>query len=244
MKLEGKSALITGASRGIGREIALLFAEEGADVAVNYRSRDDAAREVAEMIEGMGRKALLCRADVSDSEDVRSMTRSIADGLGGVDILVNNAGVVQDGLLSRMSTDSWNRVVEVNLTGAFNCIKAVLPVMMRRRWGRIINMTSVVGQVGNPGQANYSAAKAGLIGLTRTVAREYSSRNILVNAISPGFIDTDMTGGSDRLDRIEAMIPLGRMGTRREVAQAALFLVSDATSTTGMVLNVSGGLVR
>ncbi|MBU4173351.1 MAG: 3-oxoacyl-[acyl-carrier-protein] reductase [Actinobacteria bacterium] len=243
MKLEGKSALITGASRGIGREIALLFAEEGADVAVNYRSRDDAAREVAEMIEGMGRKALLCRADVSDSEDVRSMARSIVDGLGGVDILVNNAGVVQDGLLSRMSTDSWNRVVEVNLTGAFNCIKAVLPVMMRRRWGRIINMTSVVGQVGNPGQANYSAAKAGLIGLTRTVAREYSSRNILVNAISPGFIDTDMTGGSDRLDRIEAMIPLGRMGTRREVAQAALFLVSDATYTTGTVLNVSGGLV-
>ncbi|MBU4240050.1 MAG: SDR family NAD(P)-dependent oxidoreductase, partial [Actinobacteria bacterium] len=142
MKLEGKTALVTGASRGIGREIALLFAEEGADVAVNYRARDDAAREVVEMIEGMGRRALLCRADVSDSEDVRSMAKSIAGVLGGVDILVNNAGVVEDGLLPRMSTESWDRVVKVNLTGAFNCIKAVLPAMMRRRWGRIINMTS------------------------------------------------------------------------------------------------------
>ncbi|MBU4195093.1 MAG: 3-oxoacyl-[acyl-carrier-protein] reductase [Actinobacteria bacterium] len=243
MKLEGKTALVTGASRGIGREIALLFAEEGADVAVNYRARDDAAREVVEMIEGMGRRALLCRADVSDSEDVRSMAKSIAGVLGGVDILVNNAGVVEDGLLPRMSTESWDRVVKVNLTGAFNCIKAVLPAMMRRRWGRIINMTSVVGQLGNPGQANYSAAKAGLIGLTRTVAREYSSRNILVNAISPGYIDTEMTDGGDGLDRVKEMIPLGRVGTRREVAQAALFLASDATYTTGTVLSVSGGLV-
>lgn len=243
MRLEGKVALVTGASRGIGRAVAIALAEEGADVAVNYHASAEAATEVVASIESVGRRALPCRADVARMSEVREMVRKTTENLGGVDILVNNAGIVDDGLVTRMSDDSWGRVMAVNLTGAFNCMRAVLPVMMRRRWGRIINISSVVGQTGNPGQANYASSKAGLVGLTKAVAREYCSRNILVNAVSPGYIHTDMTADQESLAKLEARIPLGRVGSCGEVASAVVFLTTDATYTTGAVINVSGGLV-
>lgn len=244
MKLEGKTALVTGASRGIGKAIALGLAGEGADIAVNFRSSEDAAREVAESIKGMGRNALLCRADVADDEEVKTMIGSIKEEMGGIDILVNNAGIVRDGLVTRMSREDWDQVINTNLTGAYNCMKTVIPLMVRKRWGRIINISSVVALIGNPGQANYVASKAGLLGLTKSMAREYSSRNILVNAISPGYIQTDMTTiEEENLKKLEPLIPLGRIGKPEEVAEAALFLATSATYTTGAVIDVSGGLV-
>lgn len=243
MPLDGKVALVTGASRGIGKAVALALAGAGADVAVNFRSSARASAEVARTIESMGRRSLPCGADVASADEVRRMVEAVAATLGVVDVLVNNAGITDDGLLTRMSDESWNRVVAVNLTGAFNCTRAVVPGMMRRRWGRIVNVGSVVGLAGNPGQANYAASKAGLIGLTRAVAREYSSRNILVNAVSPGYIHTDMTDGREGLAQVETRIPLGRVGSSEEVASAVLFLAESATYTTGAVIDVSGGLV-
>lgn len=243
MTLEGRVALVTGASRGIGRAVALALAGEGADVAVNYRNSDDAAREVVGLIESKGVRALARKADVSDYGEVRDMVAAIGENLGKVDILVNNAGIVDDALVPRLSPESWDRVLAVNLTGSFNCTKAVIPAMMTRRWGRIINVSSVVALRGNPGQANYAASKAGLLGLTRSVAREYCSRNILVNAVCPGYILTDMTADGEALKRMEELIPLGRAGSCEEVASAVVFLATSATYTTGSVIDVSGGMV-
>lgn len=243
MGLEGKVALVTGGSRGIGRAAALALAEEGADVAVNYVSNSEAADEVTASIRHTGRKALACRADVSDSEEVRAMVELVKESLGPVQVLVNNAGVVLDSLVTRMSPEAWSRVLEVNLTGAFHCSKAVLPQMVRHRWGRIINISSAVASMGNAGQANYAASKAGLLGFTRSLAREYCSRNILVNAVSPGLIRTDMTAGRENLAVMAGMVPMGRTGTCEEVASAVVFLAGPASYTTGSVLEVNGGLV-
>ncbi|MBN1289394.1 MAG: 3-oxoacyl-ACP reductase FabG, partial [Actinobacteria bacterium] len=210
----------------------------------NFRSSGEAAGEVAGLIEGSGKKALLCKANVADTDEVKTMVDMIKTEMGGIDILVNNAGIVKDGLVTRMSRDDWDEVINTNLTGAYNCMKAVIPLMVRKRWGRIINISSVVAQIGNPGQANYVASKAGLLGLTKSLAREYSSRNILVNAISPGYIQTDMTKiEEENLKKLEPLIPLGRIGQPEEVAGAAVFLATSATYTTGAVIDVSGGLV-
>ncbi|MHB8894308.1 MAG: 3-oxoacyl-ACP reductase family protein [Candidatus Geothermincolia bacterium] len=243
MKLDGKVALVTGASRGIGRAISLALAEEGAGVAVNYQNSADLAQDAANAIESNGGRAIACGADVSDMGAVREMVRVINDRLGNIDILVNNAGIVDDGLMPRLSEESWNRVLAVNLTGSFNCTKVVIPAMMRQRWGRIINVSSAVALLGNAGQANYVSSKAGLLGLTKAVAREYSSRNILANAVCPGYIRTDMTAGVENLNGLEQLIPLGRVGSCEEVARAVVFLATSATYTTGAVLDVSGGLV-
>jgi len=245
VKLDGRIALVTGASRGIGRAISLALAEHGADVAINYYPQDMAeqARDVAGLIESKGRRAIVCYADVSDAGAVGDMIREIEEGLGHVDILVNNAGITKDGLLLRLSPESWDSVLAVNLTGAFNCMKAVIPSMMKSRWGRIINISSAVARIGNAGQANYVSSKAGLLGLTKTVAREYGSRNILVNAICPGYIRTDMTADVEALKKMEQLIPLGKAGSPEDVAGAAVFLATDATYTTGSVIDVSGGLV-
>jgi len=243
LSLEGRIALVTGGSRGIGRAVVALLAREGCDIAVNYVSSDDAATGVCAEVEKVGKRALPCRANVSSSADVKAMVERIERELGTISILVNNAGIVDDGLLVRMTDESWERVISVNLTGAFNCTRAVLPGMMRQKWGRIVNVSSVVALKGNAGQANYVASKAALLGLTKATAREYASRNILVNAVCPGFIKTDMTKENEVLERVREFIPLGRAGTTEEVARAVVFLLKDATYTTGSVLDVSGGMV-
>jgi 3-oxoacyl-[acyl-carrier protein] reductase len=245
VRLEGKVALVTGASRGIGREIALEFAREGADVAVNYAGSEEKAREVAEEIKAMGRKALLVQCDVSDSQAVQDMIKSVVDYFGGLDILVNNAGITRDNLILRMKEEEWDAVINTNLKGVFLCTKAAARAMMKKRSGRIINISSIVGITGNPGQANYVAAKSGVIGLTKTTAKEFASRGITVNAIAPGFISTDMT--EDLPEEVkEAMIkqvPLARIGEPKEIARVALFLASpDSSYMTGQILRVDGGM--
>lgn len=245
MRLEGKVALVTGASRGIGREIALEFAREGADVAVNYAGSEEKAREVAEEIKAMGRKALLVQCDVSDSQAVQDMIKSVVDYFGGLDILVNNAGITRDNLILRMKEEEWDAVINTNLKGVFLCTKAAARAMMKKRSGCIINISSIVGITGNPGQANYVAAKSGVIGLTKTTAKEFASRGITVNAIAPGFISTDMT--EDLPEEVkEAMIkqvPLARIGEPKEIARVALFLASpDSSYMTGQILRVDGGM--
>jgi 3-oxoacyl-[acyl-carrier protein] reductase len=245
VRLEGKVALVTGASRGIGREIALEFAREGADVAVNYAGSEEKAREVAEEIKAMGRKALLVQCDVSDSQAVQDMIKSVVDYFGGLDILVNNAGITRDNLILRMKEEEWDAVINTNLKGVFLCTKAAARAMMKKRSGRIINISSIVGIIGNPGQANYVAAKSGVIGLTKTTAKEFASRGITVNAIAPGFISTDMT--EDLPEEVkEAMIkqvPLARIGEPKEIARVALFLASpDSSYMTGQILRVDGGM--
>ncbi|MGG4041841.1 3-oxoacyl-[acyl-carrier-protein] reductase [Bacillus smithii] len=245
MRLEGKVALVTGASRGIGREIALEFAREGADVAVNYAGSEEKAREVAEEIKAMGRKALLVQCDVSNSQAVQDMIKSVVDHFGGLDILVNNAGITRDNLILRMKEEEWDAVINTNLKGVFLCTKAAARAMMKKRSGRIINISSIVGITGNPGQANYVAAKSGVIGLTKTTAKEFASRGITVNAIAPGFISTDMT--EDLPEEVkEAMIkqvPLARIGEPKEIARVALFLASpDSSYMTGQILRVDGGM--
>ncbi|MEK4220927.1 3-oxoacyl-[acyl-carrier-protein] reductase [Bacillus sp. FSL W8-0116] len=245
MRLEGKVALVTGASRGIGREIALEFAREGADVAVNYAGSEEKAREVAEEIKAMGRKALLVQCDVSDSQSVQDMIKSVVDYFGGLDILVNNAGITRDNLILRMKEEEWDAVINTNLKGVFLCTKAAARAMMKKRSGRIINISSIVGITGNPGQANYVAAKSGVIGLTKTTAKEFASRGITVNAIAPGFISTDMTENLPEEVK-EAMIkqvPLARIGEPKEIARVALFLASpDSSYMTGQILRVDGGM--
>ncbi len=238
-------ALVTGASRGIGRAIATNLAAAGNAVAVNYRSRRDAAVEVVAAIEAMGGTALAVAADVGDADAVTEMVGEIAERLGPISILVNNAGITDDDLLLRMKPEKWDRVIQTNLTSAYLCTRAALRGMLKARWGRIINVTSVSGLSGNPGQANYAAAKAGLVGLTKSVAKEVGSRGITVNAVAPGFIETDMT---DELGEavIEAVLPaitLGRLGTPEDVAAAVGYLASDAGGyVTGQVLVVDGGL--
>lgn len=246
MSLENKVAIVTGASRGIGRGIAAQLASDGASVVINYRSHGEAAEQVLSNIQSSGGTASAIQADVSLYPDAERLIQASLDAYGQVDILVNNAGITRDGLIMRMSEADWDTVLDTNLKGAFNCIKAVIRPMMKRRYGRIINITSVSGLAGNPGQANYSAAKAGLIGLTKSVAKEIGSRNITCNAVAPGFIETDMTAAlpEELLQEFTKMTPLGRPGKTEDIAHAVAFLASDyAGFITGQVLSVDGGLV-
>ena len=246
MLLDGKCALVTGASRGIGRAVALKLASEVAKVALNFAGNEAAANAVRQEIEAAGGEAILVKADVSDEAAVQDMVQKTADAFGRIDILVNNAGITRDGLLARMKEEDWDAVLSTNLKGVFLTTKAAAKLMMKQRAGRIVNMASVVGVTGNAGQANYSAAKAGVIGFTKTIARELASRGITANAVAPGFIDTDMTSAlSDKAKEAAlAGIPLGRMGQPDDIAAAVLFLVSDQASyITGQVLNVDGGMV-
>ncbi len=244
MSFAGRVALITGAGRGIGREVALKFAAEGADVAVADLTLE-VAEEVAEQIRAMGVKSLALKVDVSSPADALKMVTDTVEGLGKIDILVNNAGITKDKLMLRMEESDWDSVLSVNLKGAFNCTKAAVRVMAKARYGRVINIASIVGIIGNAGQANYSASKAGLIGLTKTTAREFASRSITCNAIAPGFIDTAMTRAMPEKSReaLTAQIPLARLGSSDDVAEGVLFLASDKASyITGHVLSINGGM--
>ncbi len=246
MLLDGKTALVTGASRGIGRAIALRLAAEGARVAINYAGNVKAAEEVKAAIEAAGGTAILCRADVADSAAVEAMVADVAKEFGAIDILVNNAGITRDTLLMRMKDEDFAKVLDTNLKGVFYCTKAVAKLMMKKRAGRIINMASVVGLVGNAGQTNYAAAKAGVIGFSKSAAKELASRGITVNAVAPGFIGTDMTADLPESVKEKALsdIPLGRAGQPEDVANAVLFLASDQASyITGQVVHVDGGMV-
>lgn len=245
MILEGKVALVTGASRGIGRAIALSLAESGADVAVNYAGSEQAAEEVVRQIETMGRLAVKIRADVGNAEEAEEMVKAVLERFGKLDILINNAGITRDNLLMRMKEDEFDQVINTNLKGVFNCIKAATRPMMKQRYGRIVNISSVVGSLGNPGQANYAASKAGIVGLTKAAARELASRGITVNAVSPGFIATDMTDrlSEEQKQAILSQIPLGTLGKPEHVARTVTFLVSDAASyITGQNIHVDGGM--
>ncbi|MEZ0239788.1 MAG: 3-oxoacyl-[acyl-carrier-protein] reductase [Chloroflexota bacterium] len=244
--LGGKAAIVTGGSRGIGRAIALRLATQGADVAFSYRGNEAAAKETAAAIEALGRKALPVQGDATDPAAAEALVKATLEAFGKVDILVNNAGITRDDLIMRMSMDAWRDVLETNLFGAFYAIKAVTRPMLKARSGRIVNITSVSGQAGQTGQANYSAAKAGLIGLTKATARELASRGITCNAVAPGFVLTELT--RDLPEALQAEItartPLGRFGTTEEIADAVVFLASDeAAFITGQVLAVDGGLV-
>ncbi len=243
MDLSTKVAIVTGSGRGIGRAIALKLAEVGATVVVNDIGK--AASDVAEEIKAMNRQSLAVLADVSSSPDVTRMVETVIATYEKVDILVNNAGIARDQLVVRMSDEDWDKVLNVNLRSVFLCTRAVVRHMIRQRWGRIISIASIVGIIGNPGQANYASAKAGIIGLTRTIAREVASRSITANAIAPGFIDTEMTQHLEEKRRQELIgrIPLGYLGSPRDVAEAVAFLASDeARYITGQVLNVDGGI--
>jgi 3-oxoacyl-[acyl-carrier protein] reductase len=242
--LQGKVAIITGSSRGIGKETALALGKQGAKVVVNYTNSKEAAEDVVKMIGESGSEAIAIKGDISKSEEVDHLIKSTLDHFGRIDILVNNAGITRDTLLLRMKLEDWQKVIDLNLTGVFLCTKAVIKTMVKQRSGRIINITSVAGLMGNPGQANYSAAKAGVIGFTKTVAKEVASRGITVNAVAPGFIETDMTHGLNN-DEILKMIPLNRFGKPEEIAGMIGFLAGDpaAAYITGQVFNVDGGMV-
>jgi 3-oxoacyl-[acyl-carrier protein] reductase len=244
--LEGKKVLVTGASRGIGREIALELARLGADVAVNYAGSEAKANEVVDEIKALGREAMAIQCDVANSESVAEMVKATIEQFGRLDILVNNAGITRDNLLMRMKESEWDDVINTNLKGVFLCTKAVTRQMMKQRSGRIINIASIVGVSGNAGQANYVAAKAGVIGLTKTSAKELAPRGITVNAIAPGFISTDMT--DELTEEIQQamlqQIPLARFGDPKDIASVAAFLASDASRyMTGQTLHVDGGMV-
>lgn len=246
MLLDGKIALVTGASRGIGRAVAIALAKEGAAVAINYAGNAKAAEEVKEIIEQMGGKAITIQADISDEKAAADMVAKTIAELGGLDILVNNAGITRDNLFIRMKADEWNAVINTNLTGLFNCSQPAAKYMMKKRTGRIINMSSVSGIMGNMGQVNYSAAKAGVIGFTKSLARETAARGITVNAVAPGFIATDMTAAMPEKaqEKVLTMIPMGKMGQPEDIANAVLFLASEKASyITGQVISVNGGMV-
>ncbi len=244
--LKGKTAIITGASRGIGAEIAKRFATAGANIVVNYSGSQQKAEAVVESIKENGGKAIAVKANVADADDVKAMVEETLSEFGTVDILVNNAGITRDNLMMRMKDDEWDDVINTNLKGVFVCTKAVTRQMMKQRSGRIVNIASIVGVMGNAGQANYVASKAGVIGLTKTTARELASRGITANAVAPGFITTDMTDqlNEDIQKTMMSQIPLGRFGKPEEVAKAALFLASDEASyMTGQTLHLDGGMV-
>jgi 3-oxoacyl-[acyl-carrier protein] reductase len=245
MSLQDKVAVVTGGSRGIGRAICLKLASLGAKVVVNYVSRPDAAEETVAAIEAEGGKAVISQFNVADSADVQSAFKQILADEGRIDILVNNAGITRDGLVMMMKEDSWDEVLNTNLKGAFNCIKAVSRPMMKQRWGRIISITSVIGFAGNAGQANYAAAKAGMVGMTKSVARELASRGVTANGVAPGYIDTDMTRDlpDEVKEKILSEIPMNSLGTSEDVAGAVAFLVSDdARYVTGQFIHVNGGM--
>lgn len=246
MLLDGKIALITGASRGIGRAIALELAKAGATIAINYAGNMKAAEEVERMIVEQGGKAMIIQADISKTEAIDHMVDAVMDAYGRIDILVNNAGITRDNLLMRMKENDWDDVLNTNLKSVYYCTKVVSKSMVKQRSGRIINMTSVVGLTGNAGQSNYAAAKAGVIGFSKSMAKELASRGITVNLVAPGFIDTDMTAGLPEKVKEELLksIPLAKLGNPEDVAKAVLFLASDAASyITGQTLNVDGGMV-
>ena len=246
MHLTGKTAIVTGGSRGIGRAVALALAEAGASVAIIYAGNTKAAEETKQAVEEKGVQAMAIQCDVSDEKAVADMVKAVKKEWGRVDILVNNAGITRDGLLMIMKEEDWQAVLNTNLNGAFHCTKAVSRLMMKQRSGSIINITSVVGETGNAGQANYAAAKAGLIGFTKSVAKELASRNISCNAVAPGCIAKDMTAvlGEEAVDAMVKTIPMGRVAQPEEVAKAVLFLASDdASYITGQTLNVDGGMV-
>jgi 3-oxoacyl-[acyl-carrier protein] reductase len=245
MSLQGKTAIVTGAAQGIGRAIAECLAQAGADIAVADLDPGRSVETVAS-VEKLGRKALNIKVNVADANETKAMVEQVMKAWGKVDILVNNAGITRDGLLLRMKEEDWNLVLQINLNGTFNCTKAVLQPMTKQRYGRIVNIASIVGVIGNAGQANYSASKAAVIGFTKTVGREYASRNVTVNAVAPGFIDTAMTHGlsADVKDTLLKQIPLGRLGTSADIGAAVRFLVSeDAAYITGHVLHVNGGML-
>ncbi len=245
-RLQGRVALVTGASGGLGRAVATALAAEGAAVAVHYWSNRAAAEGVVEEITGRGGRAVALQGDLTDPAVPGRLVEETLASLGGLHILVNNAGIVRDTLILRMRDEDWEEVLGTNLTAAFRCTRAALRPMIRQRFGRIINVASIAAQVGNTGQANYAAAKAGLIGLTKATAREVASRGITVNAVAPGLIDVGMTAhlGAEQVQRFKEQIPLGRLGTAQEVAHAVVYLASDdAAYVTGQVLNVDGGLV-
>ena len=275
-KLEGKVALVTGGSRGIGMAIALRLAQEGADVAINYqRTKEQAeevsklidqmgtkneleklammidnmdtkehAKEVSKKIESLGRHSIICQANVSDPEQVCRMRDEVVKQFGKIDILVNNAGITRDKSFAKMTPQMWSEVLSVNLDGTFHCTKAVIDGMLERKYGRIVNISSVIGRMGNFGQANYAASKAGIIGFTQTLAKEFASKNITVNAIAPGFIETDMVRSipGEAMEKVLAQIPLRRLGKPEEVAGAVTYLVSEGDYITGQVIDINGGL--
>jgi 3-oxoacyl-[acyl-carrier protein] reductase len=243
--LQGRVAIVTGASRGIGRAIALELGKQGASVVVNYNSSPSAAEEVVAEIDAAGSQAIAVQANVSEAEQVEALFKAATEKFGKVDILVNNAGVTRDGLIIRMSVEDFDTVIDTNLKSAWLCCKAAIGVMMRKRYGRIINISSVSGVVGQAGQTNYSASKAGLLGLTKSLAREYANRGITVNAVAPGFVLTDLTKDlpEDLVKNLNAVIPVGRWGKVEEIAHATAFLAADEASyITGQVINVDGGM--
>ena len=245
MVLNGKKAVVTGASRGIGRAIAMSLAEAGADVLVNYTNNAEAAEKVCSDIEKLGRQAIAHRANIADPEQASSMIQFAVKQLGRVDILVNNAGITRDNLVAVLRDEDWDSVLSINLKGAFNCVRAVTRPMLKAKWGRIINISSIIAYTGNVGQANYAASKGGLIAFTKSVAQELGSRKITVNAIAPGYIETDMTQGLPEAfrEKMLSRIALGRLGRPEEIGSVAVFLASDAASyITGQTIIVDGGL--
>lgn len=243
--LKNKVALVTGGSRGIGREIALELARNGADIAINYSNNMEKAEEVLKEIKGLGVKAIIVKADVSKEEDVNNLVKTVESELGKIDILVNNAGITKDNLLIRMKVEDFEEVIDVNLKGTFLCTKAVARAMMKKKYGKIINITSVVGIIGNAGQGNYSASKAGVIGFTKSMAKELGSRGIRVNAVAPGFIDTEMTEvlSEDIKKQMLDNIPLMNFGNPKDIANTVVFLASNVSDyITGQVISVDGGM--
>jgi len=244
--LQGQTAVVTGASRGIGRAIALELAKNGANVIVNYSGSEAKAEEVVGEIQELGVKAVKVQANVSEEESVKQLMKQAVKEFGSIDILVNNAGITKDNLLMRMKEDEFDQVIQTNLKGTFLCTKAVTRQMMKQKSGRIINVASIVGVSGNPGQANYVAAKAGVIGLTKTTAKELASRNVLVNAVAPGFISTDMTDllSEEQQESLLQLVPLARLGKPEDVARVVRFLASeDANYITGQTIHIDGGMV-
>jgi 3-oxoacyl-[acyl-carrier protein] reductase len=242
---EGRVAVVTGGTRGIGRAIALRLAAEGANVAVSYRSNDDVAEETAEAVRAAGVKCEIFKGDVASPEEVQALFKGVSDVFGRVDILVNNAGITRDNIMMRMKEDEFDKVIRTNLGGTYLCTRAALRPMVRARWGRIVNISSVVGLVGNSGQANYAASKAGIIGFTKSVAREVAQRGITANAVAPGYVETELTGSlpEEVKDQIRSQVPMGRFGEAEEVAEVVAFLVGEGAGyVTGQTIAVDGGM--